>query len=152
MKQERIEWTVRVINQGIRHYQRKLAHQLELRAEIEFHNGNLKCSNISNCENNIKKYEIIIADLSAVRRAIRNDKDCVKIYGTADETDEVGTIYPETYDVLVKRAKLYIDGAMGYRDLYFEAIEEHETWEKYAFTDEAMKEWDAWLKEQCLED
>ena len=93
MKQETIKKAVKVINRSIKFYQRKLTYQLELRAEAEFDNGNLKIASFGDYESNIQKYEIILADLATIKRAIKNNQTSVKIFGTAENR---GYIYKET--------------------------------------------------------
>lgn len=97
MKQETIMKAVKVINRSIKFYQRKLTYQLELRAEAEFDNGNLKVANFGDYESNIKKYEIILADLATIKRSIKNNQTSVKIFGAAEKN---GGIYIYTLNVL----------------------------------------------------
>ena len=75
MKQETIEKAVKVINRNIKHYQRKLTYQLELRAEARFNNGNLEVNSIGDYERNIQRYEIILADLATIKRAIKEQSN-----------------------------------------------------------------------------
>lgn len=124
MKQETINKAVRVINRSIKFYQRKLTYQLELRAEAAFNNGNLKDASFGDYESNIQKYEIILADLATIKRAIKNNQTSAKIYGTYD--DVRGSIYDETFEVL-SRAGFDIDGD-GFETLYFSPLEDEE-WE-----------------------
>ena len=104
MKQETIKKAVKVINRSIKFYQRKLTYQLELRAEAEFGNGNLKIASFGDYESNIQKYEIILADLATIKRAINNNQTSVKIFGTAENR---GYIYKETSNVLRKAGFKY---------------------------------------------
>lgn len=105
MKQETITKAVKVINWSIKFYQRKLTYQLELRAEAEFDNGNLEIASFGDYESNIQKYEIILADLATIKRAIKNNQTTVKIFGTAESR---GYIYTETSKVL-DEAGFYFD-------------------------------------------
>lgn len=82
MKKATIEKAVKSINRSIRFYQRKLTYQLELKAEEEFHNGNLHVANSGEHDMDIAKYQIILADLATIKRAIKNGKLTVTIYGT----------------------------------------------------------------------
>lgn len=97
MKQETIMKAVKVINRSIKFYQRKLTYQLELRAEATFDNGNLKVDSFGNYESNIKKYEIILADLATIKRAIKNNQTSVKLWGSAEN---MSYIYWETCEAL----------------------------------------------------
>lgn len=120
MKQERIEWTVKVIARSIRYYQKKLAYQLELEVENMFHNGLRECTNIGDIESNIKIYEIIIADLGTIKRAISKNINHAIIYSFDVERGVLDL--PQIYDVLVNRAKLHVEGLDG--ELYFIAEED----------------------------
>lgn len=106
MKQETITRAVKVINRSIKYYQRKLTYQLEQMAEAMFDNGNLDVTNFSDYESNIQKYEIILADLATIKRAIKNNKTSVRIFGTYDSRS---FIYGETVKVL-KEARFDYDG------------------------------------------
>lgn len=99
MKKENIIKAVRVINRNLKFYQKKLTYQLELKAEEEFNNANLKVDSLGDYESHIKKYEIILADLATIKRAIKNNNTSIRIYGTADSRN---LIYDETLDVLKK--------------------------------------------------
>ena len=121
MKQETIEKAVKVINRSIKHYQRKLTYQLELRAEAEFNNGNLKVDSLGDYEHYIQKYEIILADLATIRRAIERNRCNVKIYGSESG---VGFMYVETAHVL-DEAGLDVDGN-GYGEIWLQSIDERE--------------------------
>ena len=121
MKQETIKKAVKVINRSIKFYQRKLTYQLELRAEAEFDNGNLEIASFGDYESNIQKYEIILADLATIKRAIKNNQTSVKIFGTAENR---GYIYIETSNVLEK-AGFYYDGDFTGK-IYLLSIEEFE--------------------------
>ena len=113
MKQETIKKAVKIINRNIKFYQRKLTYQLELRAEAEFDNGNLKSNSFVDYESNIQKYEIVLADLATIKRAIKNNQTTVRIFGTAENR---GYIYNETSMVL-KEAGFDYDGD-GYGEIY----------------------------------
>ena len=104
MKQETIKNAVKVINRSITFYQRKLTYQLELKAESEFNNANLKVASLGYHDAHIKKYECILADLATIKRGIKNDKTSIKIYGTDYNR---GYIYKETSDALYE-AGFYI--------------------------------------------
>lgn len=97
MKQETITKAVKVINRNIKFYQRKLTYQLELKNEALLENGNIKDDSFNNDEDLIEKYEIILADLATIKRAITNNKTEVKIYGTLNDRS---MIYLETSKVL----------------------------------------------------
>lgn len=127
MKQETIKKAVKGINRSIKFYQRKLTYQLELRAEAEFGNGNLKIASFGDYESNIQKYEIILADLATIKRAIKNNQTSVKIFGTAENR---GYIYIETSNVLKKAGFDYDgNGFTGEIDL-FPIDEWDEEWRK----------------------
>ncbi len=98
MKQETITKAVEVINRIIEDYQEKLIEQLELRAEAKFRNGNLIVYRSSDYESSITKYEIILADLATIKRAIENNKRTVKIFESAKTKSSV--YYEETADAL----------------------------------------------------
>ena len=101
MRQDTIKNAVKVINREIKLYQKKLTYQLELRAETKLKNGNLELdSRFGDYESNIKKYEIILADLATIKRAIKNNRKMVKTIGSAERRD---LIYPETL-ITVRRA------------------------------------------------
>ena len=105
MNQETIEKAVKVINRSIKFYQRKLTYLLELRAEAKFlRNGNLKIASFGDYESNITKYEIILADLATIKRAIKNNKTTIKILGSAESR---GLIYVATLNVLEKAGFYY---------------------------------------------
>ena len=106
MRQDTIKNAVKVINRKIKFYQKKLTYQLELRAEAEFNNGNLKVDSLGDYESNIQRYEIILADLATIKRAIKDNQTTVKIYGTKDCYD---CMYVETESAL-KKARLDFDG------------------------------------------
>lgn len=106
MKQETIKRALKVINRNIKFYQKKLTYQLELRTEAKFNNENLKVESFGDYESNIEKYEIILADLATIKRAIKNNKTSVRVYGTAHLR---GYMYLETAEVL-ERAGFEIDG------------------------------------------
>ena len=132
MKQETITKAVKVINRNIKFYQRKLTYQLELRAEAEFDNGNLKVASFGDYESNIQKYEIILADLATIKRAINNNQTSVKIFGTADNR---GYIYIETSNALKKAGFDWdADGFTG--EMWLACIEEWE--EEYKKEEERM--------------
>lgn len=122
MKQETIKKAVKVINRNIKFYQRKLTYQLELRAEAKFDNSNLDIASFGEYESNIQKYEIILADLATIKRAIKNDKTYVKIFGTADCR---GYIYTETSEVL-KKAGFDWDGDGFSGEIWLFSIDEFE--------------------------
>ena len=122
MKQETIKKAVKVINRNIKFYQRKLTYQLELRAEAKFNNGNLKVANLGNYESNITKYEIILADLATIKRAIKNNQTSVKIFGMAENR---GYIYKETSNVL-RKAGFDYDGDGFTGEIWLLSIEEFE--------------------------
>lgn len=127
MKQETIKKAVKVINRSIKFYQRKLTYQLELRAEAEFDNGNLKVASFGDYESNIQKYEIILADLATIKRAIKNNQTSVKIFGTAENT---GYIYIETSRTL-NEAGFDTDGDGFSGEIYLFSIDEwEEEWRK----------------------
>lgn len=122
MKQETITKAVKVINRSIKFYQRKLTYQLELRAEAEFDNGNLDIASFGKYESNIQKYEIILANLATIKRAVNNDRTSVKIFGTADGR---GYIYTEISKVL-KKAGFNYDGDEFTGEIWLLPIEEFE--------------------------
>lgn len=144
MKQETITKAVKVINRNIKFYQRKLTYQLELRAEAEFNNGNLDISNFGEYESNIQKYEIILADLSTIKRTIKNDKTSVKIFGTSDCR---GYIYTETSEVL-KKAGFDYDGDGFSEEIWLLAIEEFEEEYKNEWVEGTPESWSAYEEEQ----
>lgn len=90
MKQETIEKAVKVINRSIKFNQRQLGYR----------------------DGHIEKYEIILVDLDTIKRAIKNNKTSVRIYGTAYNRGNIYTgnnrdyIYTETVEVL-QRAGFY---------------------------------------------
>lgn len=140
MKQETITKAVKVINQSIKFYQRKLTYQLELRAEAEFNNGNLKVANFGDYESNIKKYEIILADLATMKRAINNNKTSVKIFGTDDCR---GYNYTETSNVL-KKAGFDYDGDGFTGEIWLLSIKEFEE----EWVEGTPESWSAYEEEQ----
>lgn len=144
MKQETITKAVKVINRNIKFYQRKLTYQLELRAEAEFNNGNLDISNFGEYESNIQKYEIILADLATIKRAIKNDKTSVNIFGTADCR---GYIYTETSEVL-KKAGFDYDGDGFSGEIWLLSIEEFEEEYKNEWVEGTPESWSAYEEEQ----
>lgn len=93
MKKETTKKAVESINRSIKYYQRRLTEQLEIRAETELENGNLKKASFGNYEEKIQKYEIILADLATIKRAIRRNKTSVKILGIKKSSN---AIYIET--------------------------------------------------------
>lgn len=93
MKKETTKKAVEIINRSMKYYQRRLTEQLEIRAETELKNGNLKNASLGNYEEKIQKYETILADLATIKRAIRKNKTSVKILGTKKNRN---TIYIET--------------------------------------------------------
>ena len=97
MKQETITKAVKVINRNIKFYQRKLTYQLELMNEALLGNGNLKNDSFDADKNLIEKYEIVLADLATIKRAITNNKTEVKLYGTLNDSS---MIYSETSKAL----------------------------------------------------
>ena len=99
MNVKTIKKAAETINREIKFYERNLTYCLEQRLELEVNNGNLKGANFSNIESTIKKYEIVLADLATIKRAIKRNKTSVRIYGTAYNR---GDIYDETLKVLVK--------------------------------------------------
>lgn len=103
MTQEAIDKAVKEMNRSIKFYTRKLMYQLELRAEVELNNGYLEVGDFD--ESNIKKYEIILADLSTVKRAVKGNKTCAKVYGTAERD---GCTYNETVYALRRAGLDYI--------------------------------------------
>lgn len=135
MKQETIKKAVKVINRSIKFYQRKLTYQLELRAEAEFHNGNLKVANFGDYESNITRYEIILADLATIKRAIKNKQTSVKILGTYN--------CKETSDVL-KKAGFDYDGEGFTGEIRLLSIEKFE--EKWV--EEISDSWSAYEEEK----
>lgn len=121
MEQKTITKAVKVINRNTKFYQRKLTYQLELKAEAEFNNCNLKVASFGDYESNIQKYEIILADLAGIKRAIKSNQISVKIFGTADNR---GYIYRETLSAL-KEAGFDIDGD-GFGEIWLFPIYEGE--------------------------
>ncbi len=144
MKQETITKAVKVINRNIKFYQRKLTYQLELRAEAEFDNGNLDISSFGEYESNIQKYEIILADLATIKRAIKNDKTSVKIFGTADCR---GDTYTETSEVL-KKAGFDWDGDGFSGEIWLLSIGEFEEEYKNEWVEGTPESWSAYEEEQ----
>lgn len=95
MKQEKTK-ALRIIDREIRAYQFKLIYQLELKAESELNNGNIKL-NDDDYENNISKYENILASLATIKSAIKKNQERVKIYCTKEGYlySEIGKIQRE---------------------------------------------------------
>lgn len=87
---------LKIINREIRAYQKKLIEQLELKAESELNNGNIKLKD-DDYENNISKYEIILANLATIKSAIKKNRKRVKIYCTKNGYlySEIGKIQRE---------------------------------------------------------
>ena len=124
MKQETIEKAVKVINRSIKFYQRRLTYQLELKAESRVKNGNLKVDSFGDYEHNIQKYETILADLATIKRAIKNNKTNVKIYGI-ELVDFAFCNYNETMRTLLKAGlDFYIGDEYG--EIWLESIDERE--------------------------
>lgn len=121
MKQETIIQAVKSINRSIAFYQRKLTYQLELKAENAFYNGNLKVDSFGDYELGIAKYEIILADLATIKRAIKKNKTSIKIYGTLKNRSY---IYNETFEEL-RKAGFEVDGD-GYGTIELIPVEELE--------------------------
>lgn len=115
MKQETITKAVKVINRSIKFYQRKLTYQLELRAEVKLNNGNLDVASLGDYESNIQKYEIILADLATIKRAINKNKESCRLIGTAEGFP--GMTYPETLKAL-EEVNLEYDGD-GFGEIWF---------------------------------
>lgn len=147
MKQETITKAVKVINRSIKFYQRKLIYQLELRAEAEFDNGNLDITSLGDYESNIKKYEIILADLATIKRAIKNDKTSVKIFGTYDDCR--GYIYTETLEVLNKAGFDY-DGDEFASEIWLLSIEEIEEEFRNEVADGTPETWSIYDEEELM--
>ena len=120
MKQTTIKKALKVINKYMKRYEGKLAFWLELKAETELHNENIKVLDAHKCDDYIQKYQIIIADLATIKRAIKSGKTEMAIYGTAEL---VGYVYNETYNV-IKNAGFDIDG--NFRTIRLIPIEEYE--------------------------
>lgn len=139
MKQETIKNAVKVINRSITFYQRKLTYQLELKAESEFDNANLKVASLGYHDAHIKKYECILADLATIKRAIKNDKTSVRIYGTDYNR---GYIYTETSEVLAKAGFGIAGYDFGRLDL-FSIDEMEENW-----VEGIPESWSAFEEEQ----
>lgn len=99
MKNGTIDKAVKSLNKSIKFYQRKLTYQLELKAEAELHNGNLNVANFGNDGMDIMKYQIILADLATIKRAIKAGRDSAIIYGTATHNCY---LYIETAEALSK--------------------------------------------------
>lgn len=110
MKQETFKKAVKVINRNLRSYQRKLTYQLELMNEALLKNGNLKHDSFDADKNLIEKYEIILADLATIKRAIINNKTEVKLYGTLDNGN---MIYSETSKVLGEAGFIFEGDGFG---------------------------------------
>lgn len=142
MKKETIMKAVKVINRNIKFYQRKLTYQLELRAEAKFNNGNLKVANLGNYESNITKYEIILADLATIKKAIKNNQTSVKIFGTAESKTY---IYMETSKVL-EEAGFDYDGD-GYGEIFLTPMEDL----KEELTEGTPECWSAYGEEEVDE-
>ena len=108
MNEKTIKKAVWTINKNLSFYQRKLTYQLELRAESEFENGNLNLEadfyDREFDENDIKKYEVILADLATIKRAIKSNVTVVRVSGTAQGA---AFIYKETTDVLNRAGFTY---------------------------------------------
>lgn len=122
MKEKTIEKAVKVINREMRTYQRQLSYQLELKAEAEFHNGYLEDVSYGDYESNIKQYEIILAELATIKRAIRNNETSVKSYGAFCSRDDV---YTQTSEVLKKAGfDIQSDGFGKYELFSIEEFEE----------------------------
>lgn len=140
MKQETITKAVKVINRNIKFYQRKLTYQLEMRAEAEFDNGNLKVTSFGDYESNIQKYEIILADLATIKRAIKNNQTSVKIFGTAENRSY---IYIETSRAL-REAGFDTDGDGFGGETYLLPIDE---WEE-EWVEGTPESWSVFEEEQ----
>lgn len=136
MKQETIKKAIKVINRKIKFYQRKLTYQLELKAEAVFGNGNLKVENFDEYVSNIQKYEIILADLATIKRAIKNNQESVKIFGTVDDRDY---IYRETESAL-REAGLDFNGDEFGRLWLFTIVDDEE--ERIEGTPESWSEFE----------
>lgn len=125
MKQQTVDKVVNSLNRSIQVNQKRLIYQLELKAEANLQNGNLKVEDESYMSN-IMKYELILADLASVKRAIikKGTKEVeveVKIYGTLENR---GNVYPEFSKALII-ARLDMDGD-GYGVVWLSSIEELE--------------------------
>lgn len=118
MKQQTIDKAVQSLNRSIRDYQRKLTYQLELKAEADLQNGNLKVVDESYMSN-IMKYELILADLATIKRAIKNNKTEMEVYGVVGNR---GRMYSEVEKALTI-AGFFIDGT-GYGTIWLMPREE----------------------------
>lgn len=123
MKKETTKKAVEIINRSIKYYQRRLTEQLEIRAEIELENGNLKKDAFGNYKEKIQKYEIILTDLATIKRAIRKNKTSVRILETNRSRK---TIYAETSREIKKAGfEYYIN--MYTREIHLLPIKEQRT-------------------------
>ena len=63
---------LKIVDRHIRIYQRKLIYELELMAELELNNGNLKVDcQLNDCKKNVERYQVILANMATIRRAIK---------------------------------------------------------------------------------
>lgn len=99
--------------------------QLEIRAEAEFGNGNLKIESFGNYQSNIQKYEIILADLATIKRAIKNKQTSVKIFGTAGNRSY---LYIETSCALGEAGFDFESDGFGAEIVLISLDEQEEEW------------------------
>ena len=104
MKRKTIYRAVNVINRYISMYQERLLYYLELKAELKLENGNIEASDtFQNYESDIERYEIILADLVTIKRAIEKGKVSIRTYESADSyKDEILSVLKEA------RVKLFL--------------------------------------------
>ena len=124
MRKDTIKKAVKELNKSIRFYQRKLTYQLELKAEKELGNGNVGfCSLLYDYNPElIEKYEIIIADLATIKRAVKNNEEYVNIIGSPIRN---GFIYAETSKSLSRAGIDYDDGYIYYIEGICEEMEDN---------------------------
>lgn len=106
MKQTTIKKALKVINRALKLYQGKLTFWLELKAETELCNGNINVRKPSECSNYIQKYETIISNLATIKRAIRDGKEEVKIYCSA----EASSFIPNEIHDVIEESGFEVDG------------------------------------------
>lgn len=69
---EQVKDALKIVDRHIRIYQIKLIHELELMAELELNNGNLKVDcQLDDCKKNAERYQVILANMATIRRAIK---------------------------------------------------------------------------------
>lgn len=89
MKQTTIDKAVKVFNRSIKFYWRTINRQ----------RSNTKVKSFRNYVANLERYQIILADLITIRKAIQKNETEMVIYGTAESRSYV---YNETLRVICK--------------------------------------------------